>query len=323
MLAQGLQALGDDVDIWACRVDMEFAAAQGVQVKPVPTPFRGHLREVLFSRHVSALRLRDRYDFVISMSPMSGQHVHIAGGARPVPKGERFKDRLKRRHHDRSVAGAPVVVGSTKSAAEVLRLRLPSVERVVGLYPPLDISRFYPRSGDERLAARAAFGLDPDRKYFLFPSTGHFRKGLDVAVEALSRFADRNVCLVVAGRPADNAPNVLSMNFVDDMASLYSAVDCTILPTRDDPFGLVIAESIRCGTPVITSIFAGAAEVMADSDGVVIDEITTAATCGAIERILAQAWPPSDMSALEELSLDHYAKAVRALCLDPSASVDP
>lgn len=321
MLAQGLQALGDEVDVWACRVDHAFAEAQGVRVKPVPVPFRGHLRDVLFSRRVSALNLRDRYDFVISMSPMKGQHVHIAGGARPTPKHERLKVRLKRRHHDLTVADAPVVVASTRSAADVLRLRLPSAGRIVGLYPPIDVSRFRRHTETERRAARAAFGFDPDRTYLLFPSTGHVRKGLDVAIGALPAFAERGVSLVVAGRPASTAPNLISLKFIDDMPSLYAAVDGTILPTRDDPFGLVVAESIRCGTPVITSVFAGAAEVMTEHDGIVIDEISVDAVRAAIEQFLSRSWPPAEMSGLEELSLEHYARAVKALCLDPAADL--
>ena len=192
---------------------------------------------------------------------------------------------------------------------------------MVGLYPPIDISRFHRRSEAERQANRAAFGFDPDRKYLLFPSTGHARKGLDVAIGALPAFAERGVSLVVAGRPASTAPNLISLKFVDDMPSLYSAADCTILPTRDDPFGLVVAESIRCGTPVITSVFAGAAEVMSEHDGIVIGEVSVDAVRGAIEQFLSRPWPQGQMSGLEDLSLESYARSVKALCLDPAADL--
>lgn len=309
MLANGFQELGAKVDLWACRIDAEFAARFGVPCKAVGVPFRGMLRPMAFSSRVAALRLRDRYDYIVSMSPMVRQHVHISGGARDPETDRSIKARMLRAHHDWTVDAAPVVVASTASAAKVLSRRLPSVPKVVSLYPPIDTSRFYKRSTSARAAARAAFGFSANKKYLLFPSTGHARKGFDVAASAVTELASMGVQLVVAGKPVDT-PNVVSLGFVDDMARLYSAVDCTILPTRDDPFGLVVAESIRCGTPVITSIFAGAAEIVSPDDGIVVSEISTSAVKLAIEQFLSRTWSPDPMSDLDFLSPANYAAAV-------------
>ena len=50
---------------------------------------------------------------------------------------------------------------------------------------------------------------------------------------------------------------------VEDLA-LAAAADLCVLPTRRDPCGLANLEALACGTPVVTTSRAGAAEVMQD-----------------------------------------------------------
>lgn len=309
LLASGLRDIGLEVDVWACRADAAFAKSYGLTLKTVNIPFGGMLRPVAFAHRMTSLKLGERYDRVISMSPMAGQHVHIAGGARNLEFDRRLKARLLRAHHDWTVSDAPVVITSTKSARDVLARRLPHAGRVAWLYPPIATARLSRKSSNERAAAREAFGFDRGKNYLLFPSTGHARKGFDVALAAVRKFAPQGVRLVVAGKPV-TAPGVISLGTVDDMATLYAAVDCTILPTRDDPFGLVIAESISRGTPVITSVFAGASEIMSPDDGIVVDEVATPAVERAIEQFLSREWPAERMSDLGYLSPENYAAAV-------------
>jgi glycosyltransferase involved in cell wall biosynthesis len=51
----------------------------------------------------------------------------------------------------------------------------------------------------------------------------------------------------------------------------YAAVDVYVSPSREDSFGLPVAEAMACGLPVITSVFAGVADYLHDSlDGFVL-----------------------------------------------------
>jgi glycosyltransferase involved in cell wall biosynthesis len=45
----------------------------------------------------------------------------------------------------------------------------------------------------------------------------------------------------------------------DDLASYYALAEALILPTRTDPWGLVVNEAMACGLPVIASDAAGCA----------------------------------------------------------------
>ena len=60
-----------------------------------------------------------------------------------------------------------------------------------------------------------------------------------------------------------------------------------VLPSRVEPFGIVILEALRAGCPVIVSPHGGAREIVSDGvDGIVVDPTDTNALSAAIERVL-------------------------------------
>jgi glycosyltransferase involved in cell wall biosynthesis len=73
------------------------------------------------------------------------------------------------------------------------------------------------------------------------------------------------------------------------------AADAFVLPTRYEPFGLVITEALACGTPVVTARSAGAAELTRDgSEAILLDDPWDVAELAAALRRLAEArerWP--------------------------------
>jgi len=58
-----------------------------------------------------------------------------------------------------------------------------------------------------------------------------------------------------------------------DAMDFYAAADLYVSPSREDSFGLPVLEAMACGLPVITSIFAGVAELITDTvDGFVLHD---------------------------------------------------
>ncbi len=53
----------------------------------------------------------------------------------------------------------------------------------------------------------------------------------------------------------------------DDMPRVYAGVSLFVFPTRTDTFGVVVAEAIACGLPVVCSTYAGSAGMLVE-DGV-------------------------------------------------------
>jgi glycosyltransferase involved in cell wall biosynthesis len=56
-----------------------------------------------------------------------------------------------------------------------------------------------------------------------------------------------------------------------DLPAIYSAADVFVFPSRSETFGLVMLEAMACGTPVAAFPVAGPLDVVADSDGGVLD----------------------------------------------------
>jgi UDP-glucose:(heptosyl)LPS alpha-1,3-glucosyltransferase len=57
----------------------------------------------------------------------------------------------------------------------------------------------------------------------------------------------------------------------EDVLDFYAAADLYVSPSREDSFGLPVAEAMACGLPVITSMHAGVAELIRDGkDGFIL-----------------------------------------------------
>jgi glycosyltransferase involved in cell wall biosynthesis len=72
-----------------------------------------------------------------------------------------------------------------------------------------------------------------------------------------------------------------------EVLDFYAAADVYVSPSREDSFGLPVAEAMACGLPVITSVCAGVSDYIHDTlDGFVLREPRDAQTLGQlIERL--------------------------------------
>jgi glycosyltransferase involved in cell wall biosynthesis len=73
-----------------------------------------------------------------------------------------------------------------------------------------------------------------------------------------------------------------------EVIDLYAAADIYVSPSHEDSFGLPVAESMSCGLPVITSVFAGVSGLIRDGvDGFVLrDPDDARALAKLLERLL-------------------------------------
>jgi UDP-glucose:(heptosyl)LPS alpha-1,3-glucosyltransferase len=75
-----------------------------------------------------------------------------------------------------------------------------------------------------------------------------------------------------------------------DVLDFYAAADVYVSPSREDSFGLPVAEAMACGLPPITSVCAGVSDLIHDGvDGFVLrDPRDTKALSQLIQRLQAQ-----------------------------------
>ncbi len=325
-LVRGFRAAGDTVDVWAREVDADWARTLGANAyRLLPLPLPRAFRNRVFASRIARLELTERYPLVISLARTRGHHVAINGGTHPgfcaaMQRADSAHDRSETRLERAMLNGAETVVAHSRTlAAQIGAHYAEAAARTRVIYPPVDGQRFAPRDARARAVARQALGVKPDEIAFVFPSMDHARKGLAPLLDAFAQLDDPRARLLVAGRAARKAlpPRVTPLGYVDDMPALYAAADWTVLPSRYEPFGLVIAESLACGTPAIIGADAGVAELMGPDDGIRLPEISADAILAALKQACAAPQRvPAGFIARHGLSLaDHIAALKR--CREP------
>ncbi len=111
---------------------------------------------------------------------------------------------------------------------------------------------------------------------FVFSGAMIRRKGFDLLLAAFDRVrvAVPDVRLVIAG-PGGDAAGALERYDgrgiertgplpQSELARVFRAADCLVLPSRNDSFGMVVVEALASGLPVIASRMVGARDLIAE-----------------------------------------------------------
>ena len=151
----------------------------------------------------------------------------------------------------------------------------------------------------------------------------HDNKGIDVMLRAFAQLRDRDVAarLRIAGdgpeRPALRAMatdlgldnQVEFTGWVSPAADYLATLDLFVLPSRVEPFGLVVAEAMAAGAPVIASRIDGPKEILKDGalGRLVAPEDDAALATAIVEAI--EDWPTTleRAASAQTYALDHFS----------------
>jgi phosphatidylinositol alpha-mannosyltransferase len=140
----------------------------------------------------------------------------------------------------------------------------------------------------------------PEPTLLFSGSVSEPRKNLPLLLEALAVLRERrpDVRLLITG-PGDAGPSLaaaparareaaewIGVGEVADLERLYGEAWATVLPSEQEAFGLVLVESLACGTPVVTLAEGGPAELATPGVGFQAVERTAAALADACEAAL-------------------------------------
>lgn len=112
----------------------------------------------------------------------------------------------------------------------------------------------------DKTEARKALNLPLDKKILMFSASGSIKnpqKGGKYVFEAYNRLKNNNDFLFLnigGGESSKIEKNRIDIPYINDekeLALYYSASDLFIYPSMAETFGLVVAEAMSCGTPVI------------------------------------------------------------------------
>lgn len=130
---------------------------------------------------------------------------------------------------------------------------------------------------------------------------------------ALSGEGDPARALAGAGEQLRSAVDALGPGTVEDVPGRYREATVTVLPAEHEAFGLVLVESLACGTPAVCTPAGGMPEIVGREVGAVAATTDPGALADAVERALALAADPATPKACVE----------RARRWDWDASVGP
>lgn len=214
------------------------------------------------------------------------------------------------------------VVLSEQSQRELLALRFPA-ERIVKTAGGVDTGRFAPAS--DRAAVRASLGLPADRTVLLSVRRLVSRMGLDQLILALPAVLQRqpDALLLIGGQGPERAKlealvtglhlenQVRLLGFIPDelLASYYQSADVFVLPTVAlEGFGLVTAEALACGLPVLGTAVGATPEILARLDRrLIVPNSSSAALAASILGFLEGGWRRDlTQERLRGLMLDQY-----------------
>ena len=291
--------------------------APGVTVRSlIAGPFEGLAKQDLPGQlcavtsgvmRAEAARPEGWYDLIHSHYWLSGQVGWLASERWDVPlvhtmhtmakvknaelaQGDTPEPPIRLIGEEQVVAAADRLVANTADeAGQLIDLYGAQPDRVDVVHPGVDLDVFHP--GD-RLAARAAVGVDADALLLLFVGRIQPLKAPDVllgaAAELLARFPELRgrLQVVICGGPSGTGierPDALidlarELGITDcvrfeapgprtRLAQWYQAADVCVVPSHSESFGLVALEAQACGTPVVAARVGGLQTAVADGVG--------------------------------------------------------
>jgi glycosyltransferase involved in cell wall biosynthesis len=190
---------------------------------------------------------------------------------------------------------ATQAIAISRAVAEDTRLVLPSLPVTV-IYNAIDVHQFIPAPHYAKNPEPFRIGLVATFAHW----KGH-RVFLDAAAQVVQVVGDLPLRFCIVGGPIYTTPgsqvsllelqkhvqdlqleaHVEFLGFQADMVRVYHSLDVVVhASTQPEPFGLVIAEAMACGKPVIVSKSGGAAELFTpgqDAIGVPPGDVTALA----------------------------------------------
>lgn len=154
------------------------------------------------------------------------------------------------------------------------------------------------RKKEARTVLRKNLGLPQDAHIVLAVGSGNLRKGIDLFFDVANRIQNKRIYFVWVGDMAPEVQEMTSLRLSEsdnvrvipsttEIALYYAGSDVYLLPSREDPFPIVVMESMAVGVPVVAFNNAGGfVDIVTSKTGVLVPFEDTPAMATAVENLL-------------------------------------
>ncbi len=289
-LAEGLAARGHEVAVLYASGRSETSSRNGVRLEMVRsielTPLRaGAYFPYLFGARVrgtferfgpEVLHIQDHYPVSVAAVsearrrgiPAVGTNHYMPANVEPyIPGAALMRPVLERAlwyWMRRLYRRLDFVAAPSQTAVDMLKaqgLRVPMRPVSCGT----DLSRFHPDPSVDRRACRIAYGLDPDRKLFIYVGRNDREKRIDVLLRAVRLLNRDDIQLAIAGEgAANNALQLLARDLQlgerarflgrvpnEDLNQLLNSADAFALAGEAELLSIASLEAMAAGLPVM------------------------------------------------------------------------
>ena len=175
-----------------------------------------------------------------------------------------------------------------------------SKEKNVWIRNGVDSHVFFPNKNINKKEVLNKLGIDKDyKKVVSFVGKLTDFKGVDVLINSIPLYEDPDTLTLIAGdgelRPALEQQakdlNIQNLKFLGNqpqstLNEIYNIANCSTVPSRREPFGLVAAEAMLCGTPVIATNQGGLPDFVTPDVGTLVDVEDSNGLANAINSVL-------------------------------------
>jgi len=167
---------------------------------------------------------------------------------------------------------------------------------------------------------------------FTYMSVGNLNYGkrFDITIKAFSqinkKYPDTRLIIVGIGELEDELISLVCENNItekteflgaipnDKLPDIYSSCHCFVLPSMFETFGVVYAEAIACGIPVVATKCGGPEDFVNDSNGLIVPTDDLESVIGAMEYMYKNAkkydGDKISVATLEKLNEERIGKSL-------------
>ena len=161
---------------------------------------------------------------------------------------------------------------------------------IIRIYNGVDAHTFRPCGNREQVRER--YGIDKEKFVILgVSSVWKAEKGLDTFLTLAQRLPE-DCSLVMVGlsqaqlqQLPEGIVGIEKTESTEALAELYSAADVLLNPSREETFGMVAAEAMACGTPVIVADTTACPELVKEDTGFSVNTSDMNAIYSAIIQV--------------------------------------